>query len=231
MMRQTLTPEAIEPRQAEANRRVRPRAAASLVIVRRRRGGPEVLMGCRGARARFMAGRYVFPGGGVHASDHRPWTGEESHGVAGDLLAFARAAIRETYEETGLLVGQCSGRAAAGSSLQLDPGSLEAAYADGRVVPILGQLQLVGRAITPTNSRIRYHARFFRVDADCCIGEPSSGDELDNVRFYAVDALPQPISDVTRFMLDRALVNSEGAASAGVPLYCYLGSAPRIRWK
>ena len=100
--------------------RVRSRAAASLVVVRRSARGLEVLMGCRGRGARFMPGRYVFPGGSLQRCDFRAWPGEAA-GQDDDkkttLRPLARAAIRETFEETGLLVGRPCGEASA----RLDP--------------------------------------------------------------------------------------------------------------
>jgi len=46
---------------------VRPRDAASLILLRDGKAGLEVLIGRRGKGARFMPGRYVFPGGRVTA--------------------------------------------------------------------------------------------------------------------------------------------------------------------
>jgi 8-oxo-dGTP pyrophosphatase MutT (NUDIX family) len=47
------------------------RAAASLLVLRHRlHGGPELLMGLRGANHKFMPNRLVFPGGRVDPEDH-----------------------------------------------------------------------------------------------------------------------------------------------------------------
>lgn len=210
---------------------VRPRRAASLVVFRQGAKGPEVLMGRRGATARFMAGQHVFPGGAVQRSDARCWAGEEADGADGTLRALARAAVRETFEETGILVGRRSEATASPFDRAgcLDP--IEAAYMERRLSPALGALRLIARAITPTRSRIRYHAHFFIVDARHCVGDPCSGEELEEVRFYPTrDGLPQPIADVTRFVLRRALAALDGSAPDGVPLYSYVGQTPRIRW-
>src|SRR6185437_7783378 len=52
-------------------RPVRPRHAASLIVLRHAPGGLEILMGTRGAKARFMPNRLVFPGGAVDRADYR----------------------------------------------------------------------------------------------------------------------------------------------------------------
>src|SRR2546430_16826219 len=44
---------------------MRPRDAATLILVRQRGKVPEVLLGCRDAKHAFMPNRYVFPGGRV----------------------------------------------------------------------------------------------------------------------------------------------------------------------
>ncbi|MBX6368990.1 MAG: hypothetical protein IRZ04_13460 [Rhodospirillales bacterium] len=193
--------------------------------------GPEVLMGRRGAGARFMAGQHVFPGGAVQRSDARRWVGEEENGFEGTVRALARAAVRETFEETGILVGRRAEGAASSFAPAgcLDP--VEAAYRERRLTPALGALRLIARAITPTRSRIRFHAHFFLVDERHCIGDPCSGEELEEVRFYPTrDGLPEPIADVTQFVLRRALAIIDGSAPEGVPLYSYVGGMPRIRW-
>src|SRR5215813_12180614 len=111
---------------AERERPARPRDAAGLVLLRRRGAGREVLLGQRRATARFLPGVYVYPGGRLDPEDRlRSGFMEEFAPLPAGLdqattrlaPALLRAAIRETYEETGLLVGE-RGRpaAAAGDS-------------------------------------------------------------------------------------------------------------------
>src|SRR3954470_17985140 len=95
---------------------VRPKDAASLVLVRRDRDAVRVLMGERAKAHVFLPGRFVFPGGRVDLSDFRIAAGTDlkpevrAKVAAGTTPARARAlalaAIRETFEETGLLVGK-----------------------------------------------------------------------------------------------------------------------------
>src|SRR3546814_11957425 len=48
---------------------VRPQDAASLILLRRGPGGPEVLMGRRAGGHRFLPNVYAFPGGRLGSSD------------------------------------------------------------------------------------------------------------------------------------------------------------------
>lgn len=88
-----------------------PTPAATLVVFRRAAAGgpPELLMVQRAAAMRFAAEAVVFPGGKIDPSDHA--LAERMHGEQGDLgvdlldMAARIGAIRETLEETGLVVG------------------------------------------------------------------------------------------------------------------------------
>ncbi|MBB5699966.1 NUDIX hydrolase [Sphingomonas yantingensis] len=79
-----------------------PIPAATLVILRDRPGGPEVLMVERGATLAFAGGALVFPGGRIDAGDHAI-----ARAIGGDPedTAARIAAIRETIEEVGLAIG------------------------------------------------------------------------------------------------------------------------------
>lgn len=74
-----------------------PRLAASLILLRDGAEGLEVLMVERNGSASFAAGKFVFPGGTVDAAD-------AEH--CGPDAALRVAAIRETYEECGLLLAE-----------------------------------------------------------------------------------------------------------------------------
>ncbi len=122
---------------------IRPAEAAGLVLIRRAPAagsGAEVLLGRRSARSRFMPGIYVFPGGRVGPQDRRPSGFAESlpdqppglgQATRRRLAEFARAALRETFEETGLLLGAAETAAAPPPPLDRirtdrtrDPGSI-----------------------------------------------------------------------------------------------------------
>ena len=104
---------------APRERPLRPRDAATLILVEgSERGKARVLMGKRHAGHRFMPGKFVFPGGRVEPEDRRMAAAgvldahvEEKLNArvprpsASFARALALAAIRETFEETGLAIG------------------------------------------------------------------------------------------------------------------------------
>ena len=90
-----------------------PRPAATVMTLRDAANGYEILMLRRNIRSEFMAGAYVFPGGGVDANDantERPAIGLEDAsaslrlGLASGGLAYYVACLRELFEEAGLLI-------------------------------------------------------------------------------------------------------------------------------
>ena len=94
---------------------VAPDPAATVVVLRDTPDGPEVFMVRRHDEARFMAGAHVFPGGRVEPDDLRDPDGpclrgtDEAHRLPSDLpareaMAFHVAAIRELFEEAGVLL-------------------------------------------------------------------------------------------------------------------------------
>ena len=196
---------------------MRPRDAASLVLLREGKSGLEVLIGRRGEGARFMPGRYVFPGGRVAADDARLWAGEPDDD-AHELRGLKHAALRETFEETGLVVGRAAPRKAAGSNGALSP--IEAAYARHGIAPAPDLLRLVGRAITPTASPIRFHARFFVADGAYAAGQLTPCEELEDLHWHPIEGEPPgEMQNVTRFMLRSAVDAWRGMAPAEPPLY------------
>lgn len=84
-----------------------PRPAATVLLLRDTAAGIEVLMTRRSASASFAPGAYVFPGGGIDASD------AQAHDIAArrpaqsdERLTQAVAAIRESFEELGVLLAR-----------------------------------------------------------------------------------------------------------------------------
>jgi len=201
-------------------RRVRPHHAASLILLRENAGIISVLMGRRGRSARFMPGFYVCPGGRVAEDDRATWRAEVGAPPATDApasLRSPRAALRETYEETGLLVGSPSPTVAEGARFPI-----ETAYAAKCIAPDLGLLTYIGRAITPTVSPMRFDTRFFLADGKHAVGALADSAELDDVAWHAADPKAErPMSGVTRFMLARALDVWRGDA-APAPLYRHI---------
>jgi 8-oxo-dGTP pyrophosphatase MutT (NUDIX family) len=151
---------------------VRPRDAATLILIDRSAGEPKVLLGRRHHSHVFLPGKFVFPGGRVDPRDRLMSAGTPLHPRVQDKLmlkvarpsptkaqALALAAIRETQEETGLLLGRRHD-----DTPKTPPGPWSA-FADARVRPDLGALHFITRAITPPGRARRFDTRFFAADA------------------------------------------------------------------
>ena len=165
-------------------------SGASLAIYRRRPTHVEVLMGRRGSRDRFRPGVYVFPGGVLERADHhaRPLSSLPAGfiadmGVGGSHRradALAMAAVRESFEEAGLIFGR--------------PGDIGpsrhnswAAFRDRGLAPDLAELDYLGRAITPSIRPIRFHARFFSLPYEHVEGSIRGDGELEDLRWVRLD--------------------------------------------
>jgi 8-oxo-dGTP pyrophosphatase MutT (NUDIX family) len=208
---------------------VRPRDAASLILLRGEGAGLEVLVGRRSSRAKFMPGVYVFPGGGIEPPDRFPWSVEAgAESLTPRLRRGARAALRETWEEVGVLVGR---RTAALDAAPVSPAwaPIEHAYRAHGLAAAIDRLTYVGRAITPSYSSRRFNTRFFVSDGADVFGEPRPSEELEDAGWRRIeDNLLESLRDVTRFMLARALALREGTESNRAPLFYWAKNARRV---
>ncbi len=171
------------------NSPVRPRDAASLVIHRKRRTHHEVLMGRRGSKARFKPGVYVFPGGVLERPDYAARPVRELDpdipprmAVAGSkrkACALAMAAVREAFEEAGLMFGLAGEIGAVRHDTWNE-------FRRRAVSPDLQELSFLGRAITPAYQPLRFHARFFSVDADHFEGDIKGDGELEDLQWVRI---------------------------------------------
>jgi 8-oxo-dGTP pyrophosphatase MutT (NUDIX family) len=206
---------------------VRPRDAASLIVLRGRGRDLEVLAGRRSLSHRFMPGVHVFPGGAIDPADRLPWSIEAgTEALAPRLLCCARAALRESWEEAGVLIGRT-----ASALSPADPAGqpIEAAYRERGLVAAIDVLTYVGRAITPSHSFRRFNTRFFLCDGEHVCGEPAATDELEDVGWHPIGREPlESFRDVTRFMLARAIALREGTATPDPPLFYWAKNARRI---
>ena len=158
-----------------------------------------------------MPGYYVFPGGALEPEDEAPSGFDETlppaHPKARDtetaarLPVFARAALRETYEEAGLLIAAprplCGAWGAASAVWD--------AYRAAGLEPAVGALRLLARAVTPAGLPIRFHARFFLADGALARGRPRGNGELEDLAWVPLGAAAMlPMAGVTRRILDRA---------------------------
>jgi 8-oxo-dGTP pyrophosphatase MutT (NUDIX family) len=186
----------------------RPRDAATLIIVRQGRKAPEILLGCRDAAHAFMPNRYVFPGGRVDRADgYAPYASDLRADVKHRLLraatptracALAIAAIRETFEETGLIIGKKAKAVPVGAVAEPWRGFLDIGLA-----PALDALDYIARAVTPPGRPRRFNARFFMADASAITGgEIKSNGELGDIRWVPLDEAQQlPVPTITKLVL------------------------------
>lgn len=151
----------------------KPRDASTLIIVRNDDTVPRFIMGKRHENSKFMPGKFVFPGGRVDACDSRVKPFSDLHPLVEKSLinkmrgtpsplrarALAMAAIRETFEEVGLVVGKPHDNGFKTKS------SAWTAFADTGFAPSLENIRFLARAITPPGRPRRFDTRFLVVDA------------------------------------------------------------------
>jgi 8-oxo-dGTP pyrophosphatase MutT (NUDIX family) len=215
--------------------KLRPKDAATLVLVRRDADARRVLMGRRHGNMAFMANKYVFPGGRVDSCDvrlraagtlrHRAMEKLTRDISAARARALALAAIRETFEETGILVGQHSEQHPRTKS------AWSRFFAHG-VVPTLDPLDYVARAITPPNRPRRFDARFFMADARAIVRQLDSAesDELLTPCWLTfAEARALEIPTITRAVLAEveARVNAPDVPRP-VPFFRFVRGKSRI---
>jgi 8-oxo-dGTP pyrophosphatase MutT (NUDIX family) len=178
-----------------------PRPAATVLLVRddpRPRPGRsplQVFLQQRVAGMAFAGGMTVFPGGGVDGSDRADpdrWTGPEPRwwaerlGVDADLAgALVHAAVRETFEECGVLLAG-PGTPADLHRYRADVVARRRSFADvlasAGLVLRADLLQPWARWITPVDAPRRYDTAFF-------VAQVPAGQEADAHTTEAVEAL------------------------------------------
>jgi 8-oxo-dGTP pyrophosphatase MutT (NUDIX family) len=185
--------------------RLKPKDAAAIILYDRADGDPRFLFGKRRADLKFMAGKFVFPGGQREATDAKHQTsniltptdkarldvgfGRGSHNHRAKALAVA--AIREFYEETGMMIGHPNNAVPLG------------------FVPDLGTLRYVARAITPPGHVRRFDTRFFIAELSAVQSVAAGGppdaefDELRWANFAEAALLDLP--EITRLILSEAV--------------------------
>ncbi len=168
------------------------RDAATVILVRNAATNPSVLMGQRGAKAAFMPSKFVFPGGAIDAGDAaldldlgitaltRTRLKDENLGPIPE--AVAAAAIRELWEETGLILGRAGNWPDAPEDWRT--------FADTGHIPDANALTFVFRAITPPGRPRRFDARFLLADASALASDPDdfsrASDELSSLTWVPV---------------------------------------------
>ena len=211
---------------------LRPRDAATLVIVDRSGTEPKVLMGKRRADLAFMAGKYVFPGGRVDRTDksvsvasglraselEKLQVGMRGLPTATRAQSLAAAAIREAFEEAGLIIGTRA------DSKKAPPEGWKAFFATG-YLPALAGITFFARAITPPGRPRRFDTRFFCIDASAITErQPITDGELSALEWVTMDgARALDLPRITGVVLeDLATQLADGSLDHGtnpVPFY------------
>ena len=184
---------------------VTPRDAATLILLDRSGKVPKVLMGKRHHGHVFLPSKFVFPGGGIDPLDRKMSVAVPLNPVAEAKLmakvkrptrtyaqALALAAIRETFEETGILLGK---KADAAPNA---PGGPWTEFAKHLVSPDLSSVHFICRAITPPRRARRYDTRFFTADVSAI------AHKIDGVigpETELTELIWQPLADIKRLDL------------------------------
>jgi len=223
---------------------VRPREASTLIIVRQEKQ-PKILMGKRAASHKFMPNKFVFPGGRLDAIDQRLKLEEDLQGAVlarlqsdtrkdvsdNKLRGLALAAIRETFEETGLIIGRKTT-----ATPRTSHEGWRDYFAHG-VVPPLADIDFIARAITPTHRTRRFDTRFFMVYDDHIHTDPedtgkASGELLDLHWLTLSEARDLDLPLITRQMLDivekRMKLSKRKQFEADAPFVRFVRGKPLI---
>jgi 8-oxo-dGTP pyrophosphatase MutT (NUDIX family) len=198
-----LTPMAIPP----------PNPASTIVLVRKglKRASPSILLLQRKADASWLGGAWVFPGGRVDDGDRDQQWRELADGIPalraawpdadpGWLVDHAIAAVRELFEETGLILVRPD------PELRVRPGSPKAIEARAKLRqglvsflricrvygwrPAVDRLLPLSRWITPEQERKRFDTVFFVAEAPDADGDGSAdGVEIEDARWAPASAV------------------------------------------
>ncbi len=217
-----------------------PRDAATLMLIDRSGAVPKVLLGRRHHGHKFMPGKFVFPGGRIEALDRAMPALSELHPSTEKKLLervvqpsadFARglalAAVRETAEETGLLLGE------KGNEPPETPGEIWNEFAKASVYPDLGALHFIARACTPPRRPKRFDTRFFTADASAVahtiegvVGPDSELVELTWVPIEKAAQLDMPT--ITGVVLEELLARVAAGMGHDLPVPFYFMQEQRF---
>lgn len=238
---------------------IRPRDAATLIVLDQTTGSrTRVLMGRRRPELVFMPNKFVFPGGRCERFDRTvPAASELCEREVAKLLhdmkgspspararSLALAAIRETYEETGVIIGRSVPSAVDDAATKTpDPSSALddknrertmqawAGYRSHGVLPPLDQMRFLARAITPPGRPRRFDTRFFFTTTTAVALQIAPQDDelldvgwhdLDDVRHLDLPNITRAVVEDLCDLIDRGL---ERAGEHAVPYYYFRNGA------
>lgn len=215
---------------------IRPRNAATIILVDGEPGNFRILMGHRNKNMKFMPGALVFPGGAVDRGDGDipsidTMDQNTNKCIFNNLRAkptnraaraLALAATRELAEETGLLLGKSSNHPPEHKDWHF--------FKDQNLAPAISSLRLLARAITPPGAPRRFDTWFFIAPASAIGFTPEGGfapsGELENLRWLSPqEAITQNTQEITRVMLVELINRLESGvqfdANSPVPNYYF----------
>lgn len=190
------------PVHPKGRRAPRPKLASTIVLLRTDQRQPQILMGKRSAKHDFMPSVYVFPGGRVdpadsyaHASDHM---NSRTRNILEAAMSPARAkacvmaSVRETFEETSLILGQKQDQGAVSKRGAINDPSWRAFYESG-YVPVLEDIEVFGRAITPPHRHKRFDTWFFlaRLDEQTANRPFQNSAELIDTHWFSFEQIKE----------------------------------------
>lgn len=196
------------PPRIPGKRAVRPRLASTLLLIRRDGPTPRVLMGRRHGGHDFMPDKWVFPGGRIDRADYvAPRAAELDPSVTARLRplpakkveALALTAIRETFEEAGLLLAKPAAKTRRA-------GPWRPFLAQG-ALPDPSGMRLVARAVTPPMVGKRFDTLFFLAEAEGLISLDRQADcgELDEIAWFDFEAAKDlDLPAITRTVIKEA---------------------------
>jgi 8-oxo-dGTP pyrophosphatase MutT (NUDIX family) len=222
---------------------IAPKDASTLILLDRGGAEPKVLMGKRHDRHVFLPGAYVFPGGRVDPIDRsmpvaasldpraeQKLMAHIKRPNAAKARALALAAVRETFEETGLLLG------AKASAMPAKPDNAWAAFVDAGILPDLSTMHFVARAVTPPRRKRRYDTRFFTADASTIAhrieGKVGADFELVELVWLPLSEVKQRIElmAITEIVLRELNAQLEKGFSHDLPVpYFHVVHGRRVR--
>ena len=212
---------------------LRPKDAATLVLVKRDGDTHRVLMGLRPGSMAFMANKYVFPGGRLDPGDLRirsasellPHVAARTGVASGRARGLALAAIRETFEETGILLGERSDKV---------PRTRAPAWAKffaHKVMPRLDNFEMIARAITPPNRTRRFDARFFMADAGAIAHQIDAAENEELLKpewLTLAEARALDLPSITRTVLGEVEARLGGDTMRPMPFYRFSRGKPSL---
>lgn len=179
------------------------RDAATVLVVRDAPYGLEVLMLQRARAAVFAAGAYVFPGGAVDPLDGAPELAGRCRGITDELasarlgltsggLSFYVAAVRECFEESGILLAErsdgspaaaddaaCRRLAAGRRSVNAGVAAFDQLCRGESLVLATDRMEYFSHWITPVGAPRRFDTRFFVAQAPA--GQAAVHDEGETI--------------------------------------------------